>query len=68
MLSNKAINILAEKIAPNVVNHIFESEQWVTLLHDLVPDAVTHELGEIDEDLLFELSLVVMDKITIRAV
>ncbi len=64
-LSNKALNILAEKIAPKVVDAIFESEEWTTLCHDLVPDVVTRELGNLDDDLHFELSLMIMDKIVI---
>jgi hypothetical protein len=67
MLSNKALNILAEKIAPKVVDAIFESEEWITLCHDLVPDVVTRELGDLDDDLHFELSLMIMDRIFITA-
>lgn len=67
MLSNKALNILAEKIAPKVVDAILESEEWITLCHDLVPDAVTRELGDLDDDLHFELSLMIMDRITLKA-
>jgi len=68
MLSNKALNILAEKIAPRVADAIFEDERWVGLLHEIVPDVVTRELGDLDEDLLFELSLITMDNIVLKAV
>jgi hypothetical protein len=39
------------------------SDAWITLCHEVVPDAVTKLIGEVDEDLLFELSLAVMDRI-----
>jgi hypothetical protein len=66
-LSTKALNILAEKIAPKVADAIFEDERWVDLLHEIVPDVVTREIGDCDEDLLFDLSLITMDKIVLKA-
>ena len=68
MLSTKALNILAEKIAPKVADAIFEDERWVDLLHEIVPDVVAREIGDCDEDLLFDLSLITMDKILLKAV
>ena len=67
MLSAKALNILAERIAPTVADAIFEDERWVDLLHEIVPEIIEQEVGSCDEDLLFELSLCVMDRITLRA-
>ena len=66
-LSTKALNILAEKIAPEVAAAIFEDERWVDLLHEIVPDVVTRAIGDCDEDLLFDLSLITMERITLRA-
>jgi hypothetical protein len=63
MLSNKAINRLAKSLAPEVADAIFMSEAWTTLCHEVVPDAVNKLIGEVDEDLLFELSLAIMDRI-----
>jgi hypothetical protein len=66
MLSNKAINRLAKSLAPEVADAIFMSEAWTTLCHEVVPDAVNKLIGEVDEDLLFELSLAIMDRVTVR--
>ncbi len=63
MLSGKALNVLAEKIAPTVSEELFADPRIIELMHEIVPDIVTRELGEMDEDMLFELSLIVMDKI-----
>ncbi len=67
-LSNKATNILAKAIAPKAADAIFADERWVDFLQEIIPDVVTKELGTCDEDLLFELSLAVMDRIVIQAV
>jgi hypothetical protein len=62
-LSNKAINRLAKSLAPEVADSIFMSDAWITLCHEVVPDAVTKLIGKVDEDLLFEVSLAIMDRI-----
>jgi hypothetical protein len=67
-LSNKAINILAENLAPKAAEAILLSEEWVALCQDLVPSIVDAELGEMDPDLYFDVSLAVMDHLTIKAV
>jgi hypothetical protein len=67
-LSNKATNILAKAIAPKAADAIFADERWVDLMQEIIPEIVEQEIGTCDEDLLFELSLAVMDRITLRAV
>jgi hypothetical protein len=67
-LSSKATNILAKAIAPKAADAIFADERWVDLLQEIIPDVVTKELGPCDDDLLFDLSLCVMDKLVLKAV
>ena len=67
-LSNKATNILAKAIAPKAADAILLSEEWVALCQDLVPSIVDTELGEMDPDLYFDVSLAVMDHLTIKVV
>jgi hypothetical protein len=67
-LSTTAINILAETIAPKAAEALLMSEEWVTLCQDLVPSIVDAELGEMDPDLYFDISLAVMDHLTIKVV
>ena len=67
MLTNKAINLLAKQLAPAVADEIFCSDDWIQLCHTLIPALVTEKLGEVDEDLLFDLTLCIMDRFTIKA-
>ena len=67
-LSNKAVNVLAKVVASDVADDILMSEEWVTLCHELVPALITEKLGEVEEDLLYELALCVMDRIVVKAV
>ena len=66
MLSNKAYNLLAKSLVPKVANAIQCSDKYIELMLDLVPDLVTTELGEMDDEVLFELSLCVIDKMYIK--
>jgi hypothetical protein len=65
-LSNKTIQNLSSALLPEVTSYIMEDERWVDFLHEIVPDAVRDKLGDVDEDLKFELSLVIMDKISFK--
>lgn len=65
-LSNKTVQQLAAALVPEVVAYIFESDEWIQFMHDMVPDAVQDKVGDIDEDLKFELSMAIMDRIYIK--
>ncbi len=65
MLNDKAIKLLAKSLAPEVAAGIFESEQWVTFCHEVIPDLITEVAGEMEEAMLFELSLIVMDSLKV---
>jgi hypothetical protein len=66
MLSNKAYKMLADVLAPRLANELQSSERFVEFMHEVVPDLITTELGEMDDDTLFELSLCVMDKFYLK--
>jgi len=65
-LSNKTIQNLSSALLPEVVDYIMEDERWVDFLHEIIPDAVQDKLGDVDEDLKYELSLCIMDKISFK--
>ena len=62
-LSNKTVRDLAKVLSAEVIEFIHNDERYVDFLHEIIPDAVQDKLGDIDEDLKFELSLCVMDRI-----
>jgi hypothetical protein len=66
-LSNKTIQNLSAALTPEVIDYIFEDERWVEFMHEIIPDAIEDKIGGIDEDLKFELSLVIMDRIILKS-
>ena len=67
MISTKALNLLADALAPQVAEKITQSEEFIELLHKLIPAIVDEDLGECHEDLLFDLSMMVMERLSLRA-
>ena len=66
-LSNQTIFKLADTLTPEVVAYIYEDERWADFMMEIIPDAVQDKLGNVDEDLKYELSLCIMDKIILKS-
>ena len=65
-LSNQTISNLASALVPEVIDYIYEDQRWCEFMHEVIPDALQDKLGEIDEDLKFELALCIMDRIGLK--
>lgn len=65
-LSNQTIINLASALVPEVIDYIYEDQRWCEFLHEVIPDALKDKLGEIDEDLKFELAMCIMDRISLK--
>jgi hypothetical protein len=65
-LSEQTINNLADALVPEIIDYIYQDERWCEFMQEVVPDALQDKLGKIDEDLKFELSLLIMDRICFK--
>ena len=65
-LSSKAIQSLAEVLAPEVIDYIHEDERYVEFMMEIIPDAIQDKLGPISHELMNELPMCVMDRIAFR--
>lgn len=66
MLSNETINKLADALKKEVIDYIYEDERWCEFLHEIVPDAIHDKLGQVDDAILFDLSMCIMDRIALK--
>ena len=66
-LSNQTIQSLSDALVPEVVEYIFNDDRWINFLHEVVPDAIVTTLGKVDDDVLFDLSLCVMDSLFVKS-
>ena len=65
-LSNQTIQNLASAIAPEVIDYIEKSEEYVEFMMEMLPQAIKEKLGPIDEQLATELEFCVMDRIYLK--
>lgn len=65
-LSDSTINKLSSALTSEVIDYIYADERWVEFLMEIVPDAVIEKMGSIDDDLMYELSMCIMDKIYLK--
>jgi len=65
-LSHQTINKLASALVPEVIDYIYQDERWCEFMHEVIPDALQEQLGEIDEELKFELAMCIMDRICFK--
>ena len=65
-LSNKSIQEIALALVPDVIKYIEEDSRYVDFMQEVIPDAIQSYLGHVDEELKFELSLCIMDRICFR--
>ncbi len=67
MLSTKTLHLLAKTLAPKVAEVLYGSEEFVEFMHKTIPAVIDAEVGEMDEDMLFDLSLMVMERLDLVA-
>ena len=65
-LSNQTISNLADALVPEVIDYIYQDERWCEFMQEVVPDALKEKLGEIDEELQFDLAMCIMDRICLK--
>jgi len=65
-LSNTAKHQVAQAIRSEVITRIFESDAYTELLQDMIPSLVNDLLGDVEEDLKFELSMILFDSIELK--
>ena len=67
-LSNKTLQLLVKTLAPTIAEKLYQSYEFCDLMHTMIPALIEAELGEVDDDLHFNLSMCVMDRITLTAI
>jgi hypothetical protein len=66
-LSANAFQNLSDALTPEVIEYIEQDSRYVDFMQEIIPDALNAKLGQIDDDLKFELSLAIMNRIMLRS-
>jgi hypothetical protein len=62
-LSTETFHKLTKALTPEVIDYINKDERYVIFMQEIIPDALTEKMGQLEENLLFELSYSIMDSI-----
>lgn len=65
-LSNQTFQKLADTLTAEVIDCIEQDSRYVDFMQEVIPDALVHLMGQLDEDLKCELSMAIMDRIALR--
>jgi hypothetical protein len=65
-LSTSSITKIADALKPAVINYIYEDPEFAEYMHGAVIEGIRGVMGDMDEDLLFEIGMLVFDRIEMK--
>ena len=65
-LSAESVSKMADAIKPEIIDHIYDNPKYMEMMHDLLSEALTAKLGDVDESLFFDLGMVLVDRIELK--
>lgn len=65
-LSTQSVSKIADALKPAVIDYIYSDEGFVEYMQTAVVEAIRNTMGDMDEDLLFELGMLIFDRIELK--
>jgi hypothetical protein len=65
-LSNQSISKIADALKPSVIDYVYMDEGFIESLQTAVIEGIRDTMGDMDEDLLFELGMLIFDRIELK--
>jgi hypothetical protein len=65
-LSTQSITKIADALKPAVINYIYEDPEFAEYMQTAVVEGIRSVMGDMDEDLLFEIGMLVFDRIELK--
>ena len=65
-LSNSSITKIADALKPAVMNYIYEDDGFTEYMQTAVVEGIKDTMGDMDEDLLFEIGMLIFDRIELK--
>ena len=65
-LSTQSVYKIADALKPAVINYIYEDEGFVEYMQTAIVDGIRETMGNMDDDLLFELGMLIFDRIELK--
>ena len=65
-LSHSSVSKIADALKPAIIEYLINDENVTQALQDGVADGIRSVMGDMDEDLFFEIGMLVFDRIEIK--
>ena len=65
-LSSQSVSKIADALKPAVINYIYEDPEFTEYMHGAVIEGIKSVMGDMDDDLLFEIGMLVFDRIELK--
>jgi hypothetical protein len=65
-LSTQSISKIADALKPAVINYIYEDDGFTEYMQGAVIEGIRSVMGDMDDDLLFEIGMLVFDRIELK--
>ncbi len=65
-LSTTSVSKIADALKPEVLNYIYADEGFTEYMQTAVIEGIRAAMGDMDDDLLFEIGMLVFDRIELK--
>jgi len=65
-LSATTVSRLADALKEDIIEEIYMNEKYVDVMQELIGQAIEKKLGNCDQDLFFDLGMVLLDRIELK--
>lgn len=65
-LSTTSVSKIADALKPAVLNYIYGDPEYAEYMHGAVIEGVRSVMGDMDDELLFEIGMLVFDRIELK--
>ena len=65
-LSTQSVSKIADALKPAVIDYVYMDEGFIESLQTAVIEGIRNTMGDMDEDLLFELGMLIFDRIELK--
>ena len=65
-LSTESVSKIADALKPALVDYICMDERFIECLQTVIIEGIRDTMGDMDENLLFELGMLIFDRIELK--
>ena len=65
-LSATTVSRLADALKEDIIEEIYMNEKYCDVMQELIADAIDKKLGTCDQDLFYDLGMVLLDRIELK--